>query len=561
MRILGVHFKNFGSYKEGAICLDQLGLALLQGKTGAGKSTIQDAVAWGLFGITAKDGAADDVRNWNTNEATYVCVTVLFSDKNIRIHRTRGAGKNDLFFTKATFAPPYSDAEAQIRGKDLTETQKLLNAEIGVTPELFVAASYYHEFSPTGSFFTAKAKDRRELFEMLANLDLPTTLATKVKDKKSALKEEMEQVQKEYLKITHVYNTSAENYNANEKERQNWVANQKSRVARIVKAHDDFEQDRKAKDLELRAIISKKESEIDAVMQELEQLERTILPDDYFKAQYETAEKCHACDQPLPTHKHDKVNQKKADNDQKVYRQAVLMSRLEGLNNSLSPYKRELNNLYKQKNPYLTQLENEKEDKNPFEAKAPMLEKKLVESALQYEDLQEKQKSIYHQYKLTCAMSDIIPVLRGELLKNSIMGIEKLTNTYLETYFDAELRVAFTAEEDNLTVKIFKSGNDCSYKQLSKGQRGLLKLCFSVAVMSAASNRAGVHFENLFFDEALDGLDTELKIKAFKLFEMLEQGRSSILMVDHAPEFQNMFSKTFLVTLDGDTSKLEERHG
>jgi len=147
--------------------------------------------------------------------------------------------------------------------------------------------------------------------------------------------------------------------------------------------------------------------------------------------------------------------------------------------------------------------------------------------------------------------------LRGELLRQSIKHVEVNTNRLLETYFDSALRVSFELSKlDDLNVTIAKNGNECSYRQLSKGQRGLLKLCFSISIMEIAANKAGLKFETLFFDEALDGLDTELKLKAYNLFAELEKSHSSVLVIDHNSELQSLFTKQYHVKLVNEESEI-----
>jgi ABC-type multidrug transport system ATPase subunit len=76
--------------------------------------------------------------------------------------------------------------------------------------------------------------------------------------------------------------------------------------------------------------------------------------------------------------------------------------------------------------------------------------------------------------------------------------------------------------------------------------------------MKAAANNVGLQFTSLFFDEALDGLDTDLKLKAFNLFESLAQTHETIFVIDHSPELQNLFHKKYYVILENDNSKLLE---
>ena len=65
MKLLKASVVNFGSYSKLDFDFNNQGLTLIQGSTGSGKSTLQDIAIWTVLGITAKDGNADDVRNWN----------------------------------------------------------------------------------------------------------------------------------------------------------------------------------------------------------------------------------------------------------------------------------------------------------------------------------------------------------------------------------------------------------------------------------------------------------------------------------------------------------------
>ncbi len=183
----------------------------------------------------------------------------------------------------------------------------------------------------------------------------------------------------------------------------------------------------------------------------------------------------------------------------------------------------------------------------------------LEESSLQLKTLQTQVDELKHKFDALTQLSKITDNLREELRKNTIKMIESETNRYLETYFDAELRVVFSADgADKLDVLIWKSGHECSYKQLSKGQRGLLKLAFSVSCMKAVSNKLGLSFNALFFDESLDGLDTELKLKAFNLFDELSKSHDTVLIIDHSEQIKNLFSRIYCVNINSDISTIQE---
>ena len=149
----------------------------------------------------------------------------------------------------------------------------------------------------------------------------------------------------------------------------------------------------------------------------------------------------------------------------------------------------------------------------------------------------------------TESLLDILKDFRGAVVKNTIDYITNKTNSLLTEYFDGELSLTLEIEgADKLDITIHKDGNVATFTQLSKGQRQLLKLCFSVAVMEAISNHRGVKFEQLFFDESLDGLSDMMKTKAFRLFEMLSTNHEDVFVIDHSEALKVLFPNIITIS-------------
>src|ERR1017187_5196358 len=128
MRILSASATNFASYKELAFDFTNQGLTLVQGATGSGKSTLCDLVPWVLFGTTAKCGTVNDILSWPGDEVTRADVCVEIGGVNYYITRTRGpkAKDNDLrWIVDCCWECPK-------RGKDLVDTQRLINQLLGI---------------------------------------------------------------------------------------------------------------------------------------------------------------------------------------------------------------------------------------------------------------------------------------------------------------------------------------------------------------------------------------------------------------------------------------------
>lgn len=185
MRVLNWRVENFGSYKSMEFDPSNRGLTLISGPTGSGKSTLCDVIPWILFGKTAKDGAVDDVRNWSTEEDTKGWAEVEVGQRVLIINRIRGK-QNDLYFTNGI-----SQAN---RGKDIPDTQKMINKYLGLTPDLYLSGAYFHEFSRTANFFATTAKARRELCDQIVDLLLANKLQKSFSEEKKQISKDVDKL-------------------------------------------------------------------------------------------------------------------------------------------------------------------------------------------------------------------------------------------------------------------------------------------------------------------------------------------------------------------------------
>lgn len=559
MKIESIVVENFCSYNALSLSFDEIGLALLHGKTGSGKSTILDAVCWCLYGVTAKGTLSDGVRPISgSSEVTEGSIVIEVNNEIIEIVRIRGLGKNDLFW--------YEPDMRVCRGKDLVETQQLLSQRMGVDVDTFIAGSYFHEFSPTGTFFIAKAKERRELFEQLSNLELPNKLADKMTELKkkttiTIIKHEMEKERgvgkAEQLKAIHISTIRMA---------ANWEKEKAKSIIELENLYKNFELDKSSKIVILQKnsnsfelmkanFIFTLKSEIEELK---DQLKKEISHAVALKEKQVKIAVCPTCGQKVDNSYEEQL-------EKHYYRSQRLTDKLTQMEKELkreeskeNTYLLQIEEVTQSENHYNTQIEKERIRINPFHIEQENVASEIVKHEDAMKVLTKNLKNLQDlngSYKL---LYDLSSLLRGELLKKAVSEVQDTTNKYLEKYFDAELIVSFELNADSLEVNVSKNGYNCAYKQLSKGQRGLLKLCFSISVQEAVSNNKGVHFENLFMDESLEGFDELLKVKAFRLFEFLSLSHSSVLIIEHNEAFKNMFTHKFLVSMGENGSYIDE---
>lgn len=574
MRFISCEATNFASYDS--VELDfKSGLTLVYGKTGSGKSTIPDLPCWIMFGVTAKDGSADDVRSWkNKDKPTVGVLTVeLGNDECITIHRERGKS-NDLYW----FENKSPDDNQMLRGKDLTETQRLLEKRLGISADVYLSAAYFCEFSPTASFFLAKAKDRRALFENLASLDLPIQLVQKISQETKRTKEHFLEHNKRDAYITgtlaHLLNARESNILSS----KNYATKLFDKLRDLRKKLETFQEEKANKIKETQEKVENFEEErakkTDLIISRIENITQKISTSNFketlvslkTRASEVAKQTCKACGGPKAGEEYtalcseiQALTTNINTNDRLLEDLKRLKDQLQTTQEVINPYLATLESVsHYNQNSYKEQIEELLKEQDPYAAQLIEIEQDIKKYTEEQEAVASKLKTMEHKLVSMTQLQDLSNSLRGELLKRSVSEIETKTNSYMEKYFDSEIKVAFALEgSDNLKIGIQKNGYECSYKQLSKGQRQLLKLCFSVTVMQATANKSGIHFDDIWMDEPTDGLDEDFKVKAFSLFEELAEQHNSVSIIEHSSELKAMFSNRILVTMVDDSSFFE----
>lgn len=548
MRVISARVSNFGSYRNLEFSFDSLGLTLVSGGTGSGKSTLLDIVPWCLFGQTAKNGAADDVCSWQAEEATTGQLLVSVKGVDVSVHRIRGgSGKNDLFWI--------DERGVEIRGKDLNDTQKLLEQRLGVSAETFLLSTYFHEFSSVGSFFTAPARSRRELFDRICALSFPTRLSAAANDLRKRVRSTADAIELEKSKLEGRVSELDRSQVAARVSSTRWEDAQREKINRLKAKAASFESDKVTKiaslEAEANAWIEKRAKEEAEAADQIQRLRSIVKNPELFESNAEACSSCGA----MPPDFYDRRMQ----NDRNLRELERWEFALEESRRAKNPIIRQIEAAVASENTYVDTLKVEQLLQNPFLTQYAQVQTDLEQAKAAFEASETALVDAKVSIQRLTRLIELSGTLRGELLRKSVREIESQTNAYLEKYFDAEIRVGFTvADADSLDVSIHKSGYLCSYKQLSRGQRSLLRLGFSVSVMKAAANAAGVSFNLVTFDEVLDGLSVDLKVKAVALFESLATERSTVLVVDHATEVKAMFTRSFQVELVGDVSQILE---
>lgn len=571
MKILSVKASNFASYKDLEFTFDNQGLTLFSGQTGSGKSTLCDLVPWGLFGITAKNGSVDEVVSWGTDATTYVHVILDMENYSLWIARTRNP--NDLYYViDGVWEHPK-------RGKDLADTQKQINQLLGIDAETYLAGAYYHEFSPTAQFFNTTAKNRRNTTEQLADLSLANSLTAKISLHNKEIKKEIDDLANNLMLKQNTLNQLEKSLANNKLKSKDWTQKHNYQLSEVENKFLNYED---IKTQIIQTLTNKRiafDQDVEAkstnIKQDIKIVKQSIKSGSYFLVQEEVLNKrltslgdskCKECGGPKNSHKHQvltkdsyALEKAKAENERQIIWILSQENSLKQLESRINPYKEQIENEKVRENTYLVQLTALNEETDPFKNSIEELKEGVISEVADIADIEYELSGLKVDQSDLELLTQVINDFRGVVISNTVDYLEQSTNLYLERFFDAEIRVGFNIEaSDKLDVVIYKDGNTCSFTQLSKGQRQLLKLCFALSVMSSVSNHAGVDFNCIFLDECTDGLDEEMKLKAFNLLSSLEEKYSSIFLVEHSEGLKSCFTNRYDVELINGMSQIEK---
>ena len=184
MKILRITFRNLNSLSSGEINLEngplsQAGIFAITGPTGAGKSTILDAITLALYGKAARYGSAPNPENMMSRHCGECWAEVLFEVPRGRfvarwdLRRARGKSTGNLQQAKRSI----SDAAGTVLAEKLGDADRLIEELTGLDCGRFLRSVLLAQ-GEFAQFLKASANDRAELLESLTGTGIYSELST-----------------------------------------------------------------------------------------------------------------------------------------------------------------------------------------------------------------------------------------------------------------------------------------------------------------------------------------------------------------------------------------------
>lgn len=542
MRLQKIRIENFKSiYGVQEFDFESLeGLVKLSGAIGSGKTTVSEAIIWGLYG-TVKDQKNPDLISWNTKTCQ---IDLDLVSKNRKIHITRNI-KEPL--------------KVEIDGKLLAasskrNTQEILETEFFDVPKMAIDRMCIISFNMfKGSLANMSPYDTKQFLDNIFGFKTFTQYNDKVVEMKKTETNEVARLNAVYSDVLKQIDYLKEKQARQQAELQNSVdtAGLKEERDALVK-----------QGVELRATIDKMTSEYNSQNQELykKQIESKTLGTQA-KNTYNTfrSGKCPTCGhdiEPSDVQKYHDTMMKYASSYKEYEAERAALA--EKFNKDVAPYNEKINSIKSRckeiDNIMIVQMNKIKLLADNYDALIADYTKKAKDLKVQISKT-ETEVSDWNE------MNELFTkTLRYNLLETLIPHINNSIQLFINK-LDLQFKVSYDQEfKAHIYVDTFDK--EISYNNLSTGQKKSLDLAIVFGILQNVI--ANVEFNVLFLDELFSNLDAESRNLMLSLLnETLVKDRC-IFVVNHAEMSDDYFSHKLRVELvnkkikDASTKKKED---
>ncbi len=588
LKIKNVSMKNFlsvGAVTQ-AVELDRNGLTLVLGdnldlggngsRNGVGKSTILQAISFGLYGDALTNIKKDNLVNKINGKNMSVSIEFEVDGKTHRIER----GRKPQFFRWIVDDVNKADENATDEAQgEIKDTQKEINRIIGMSHMLFkhiVALNTYTE-----PFLSLGAGKQREIIEELLGI---TMLSQKAENLKELIKTTKTQIDQEEFRIKTVKtaNEKIEKAVLDLQHRiESWDVKNKKEIETLelaigqletldidveLTAHNNVEIYK-----ELNTGITQFNKDIATKTRHATQLETQL---NGLLNQYTTAQgkQCPMCGNGIKGHTHDDII-------------SDLEKRISDLDTQIASERREINDFTDQLNEMLPvfesmtkpqtfyptlkealnhkntvdtlykDLQREQNSVNPYLDQVDSLQNTV--QPVSYEHLNSLNKAREHQEFLLKLLTNKDSFIRKRIIDQNLSYLNSRLNDYLDK-LGLPHNVKFL---NDLSTEITLLGQDLDFDNLSRGERTrlILGLSWSFRDIFENTNQA---VNLLFVDELLDsGLDPAGLEGSVAVLKKMERERNkNVFVISHREELITRVSNVLSVIKENSFTSFSYDH-
>ena len=528
-------------------------------RNGTGKTTLINALSYGLFGEALTKIRRENLVNKTNNKN--MLVTLTFEKDGIKYRIERGRRPNTLRYF-------INDSEQEITDEsqgDSRMTQAAINHMLGLSHSMFkhiLALNTYTE-----PFLSMSASDQKDIIEQLLGITLLSEKAELLKDKIRVSKEDtaMENARLEGLKMSN--EKIKETINSLSNKEKIWNTQKNLDIEKLKKSITELE----AVNIEQELVSHQQLEEWTKFNNELKQLQKdkssleiTLLQSD------KTVKKvgqdldnlhdnssCYACGQELHTDKFCEIQLKLEEEygDAVNYNMSIVdeIAVIEEAVKLLGAQAQRPDTFYdtikeayehrQYLETYKTTLKNKELEQNPYVDQITELSTEALQE-LDWSEVNRLQTLKDHQEFLLKLLTNKDSFIRKKIIDQNLAFLNNRLTHYL-TALGLPHTVTF---KNDLSVEITLLGQDLDFDNLSRGERNRLILGLSFAFRDVWESLYQ-DINLLFIDELIDsGLDTAGVESSLAILKRMSRERGkSIYLISHKDELMGRVNNTLKV--------------
>ena len=522
-----VRWKNFLSTGNQPIeiQLDKNPTTLIIGENGAGKSTILDALCFGLFGKPFRMISKNQMVNSINNSSTIV--EVEFSIGTVQYKVVRGIKPNKFEIYQND---KMMNLEANVRDYQKILEQQILKLNYGSFTQVVILGS-----ASWAPFMQLKANKRREVVEEILDIKIFSTMNLILKQKIKTIMEDIRDIDHQYELVSSKIGMQ-ETHIKGMKENKDKIIQQKQSVIKeneselLKRKNGEKELQDKNKEL-LNNMIG--EDKVTEKRDKLKDIQFTLKDKHNRETKmitfFEENDECPTCEQEISKEfKTKKIQQNQTSVNLLDEGLEKLSTEMSKVNTKLKEYKNiaklvrenevsiaQLNTSIKELEKFNVKLETEIEQYKKDGVEESDIEKleslKLDIQKVEEQKTKLREDKVYHEAARSMLMDTGI---KTKIIKQYLPIMNKLINKYLTSM---EFYVNFTLDENFEETIKSRYRDEFTYASFSEGEKMRIDLALlftwrAVAKMKNSTNTNLLILDEIF-DSSLDGTGTDEFLK------------------------------------------------
>ena len=522
-----VRWKNFLSTgnQPTEIQLDRNPTTLIIGENGAGKSTILDALCFGLFGKPFRSISKNQMVNSINNGSTMVEVEFSIGTVQYKVIRGIKPNKFEIYQNDKLL-----NLEANVRDYQKILEQQILKLNYGSFTQVVILGS-----ASWAPFMQLKARQRREVVEEILDIQIFSTMNLILKQKIKTILEDIRDIEHQYDLVSSKIDMQ-ESHIVSMKENKDKIIQQKQDAIK----ENDFELSKRRsgrKDLEdknkelLQSMIG--EDQVTSKRDKLKDIQFTLKDKHNRHMQMieflENNDECPTCEQDIDeAFKIKAISQRTEQSKELSDGLKKLSDEMTKVTDKIKEYK-DIAKLVRENEVSIAQLNTSINELEKFNVKLHTEIEQYKKDGVEESDIEKleslkvdiekvgeqktklKEDKVYHEAARSMLMDTGI---KTKIIKQYLPIMNKLINKYLTSM---EFYVNFTLDENFEETIKSRYRDEFTYASFSEGEKMRIDLALlftwrAVAKMKNSTNTNLLILDEIF-DSSLDGTGTDEFLK------------------------------------------------